>query len=518
MSCPICCENFNKSLNSKIKCPISNCEFEACKTCTRTYLLNTTNDPHCMNCKNQWSNKFVIDNLNRSFVENDYKKHRKQLLVDKEISRTPELMNLVERTKLLEEEEVELKKLNEKLVEARKILNNIDSQVREKKLQIYRIKTGEDNKESKNKFIMPCPGENCKGYLSSQYKCELCKLHTCSHCFELIGYNKDDPHTCSEENLKSAELIKKETKGCPKCGVRIFKISGCDQMWCTECKVAFSWNTGKIVISGAIHNPHYYEHMRNDNTNNVPRNPGDVLCGGLILYHRLNTMLRYINNFSKDWLLLLKENIKIEEYFKKNEIVYIQHFTTIISNLHRHINHITNVDLENARRKVRDLQNNDNLTVQYILNKKSKDELATSVFRNDIMRKKYNELLHIYELLSVVGVERFTNIYNNYEDISKLNFVKNKTNEYNENVNKIVYFIENIVEFLNYYNSLTDYTNNQLKIISYTYNLSVSTIYFHRNNYYFTSEKYKLCDIQEIETKNKKQKITMKHLAVIFNL
>ena len=30
-----------------------------------------------------------------------------------------------------------------------------------------------------------------------------------------------------DENLKSAEMIKKETKGCPKCGVRIFKISGC---------------------------------------------------------------------------------------------------------------------------------------------------------------------------------------------------------------------------------------------------------------------------------------------------
>ena len=52
MTCNICCEKFNKSLNAKVICPFANCNFEACKTCTRTYLLGTTNDPHCMNCKN----------------------------------------------------------------------------------------------------------------------------------------------------------------------------------------------------------------------------------------------------------------------------------------------------------------------------------------------------------------------------------------------------------------------------------------------------------------------------------
>ena len=43
MTCNICCEKFNKSLNAKVICPITACSFEACKTCVRTYLLNTTN-------------------------------------------------------------------------------------------------------------------------------------------------------------------------------------------------------------------------------------------------------------------------------------------------------------------------------------------------------------------------------------------------------------------------------------------------------------------------------------------
>ena len=62
-------KKYNKSLNIKVICPFANCNFEACKTCVRTYLLGTTNDPHCMNCKNLLPAKFLIDNLNRSFVD-----------------------------------------------------------------------------------------------------------------------------------------------------------------------------------------------------------------------------------------------------------------------------------------------------------------------------------------------------------------------------------------------------------------------------------------------------------------
>ena len=70
-----------------------------------------------MNCKNLWPAKFLIDNLNRSFIDNDYKKHRKRLLVEREISRTPELMNIVQRTKLVEESELELEEINKKYIE-----------------------------------------------------------------------------------------------------------------------------------------------------------------------------------------------------------------------------------------------------------------------------------------------------------------------------------------------------------------------------------------------------------------
>ena len=502
-TCNVCCEKYNKSLNSKITCEFTGCGFEACKTCVRTYLLGTTNDPHCMSCKNLWPAKFLIDNLNRSFVDNEYKKHRKRLLVEREISRTPELMNIVERTKLVEESELELEEINKKYIEIRKLYNDYARQLSEKRLEIHRIKTGEDSKEARKKFIMPCPGNNCKGYLSTQYKCELCKLFTCPECFEIIGYSKEDHHVCKDENLKSAEMIKKETKGCPKCGVRIFKISGCDQMWCTECKVEFSWNTGKIVISGAIHNPHYYNYLQqNGGGENAPRNPGDVLCGGLIPFYILNSIMRWLTRFNQaSWYSIIMKNEIIAKYLNENNINEINSLINVLSSLHRCVNHITNVDLINAREKVRTLENHDNLTVQYILNKKTKDELATNIFKNDNQRKKFSELLNIYELLSVVGIERFNSINNNYDSLCKKYSVKKNDSTFV--TQDFVNFILTIINFINEFNYLIDYTNKQLSVISYTYNLNVNILKYNVNGHWDSvSKKFKHSDIVNNDKKN----------------
>ena len=520
-TCNICCENYNKSLNSKVTCEIGSCGFEACKTCVRTYLLNTTNDPHCMNCKNPWTNNFLVNNLNKSYMENDFKKHRKQLLVDKEISRTSELMNLVTRTKLLEEHQKELITLNEEFVKMKKLLNQMAEKVTAKKLLIHRIKNGEDTeKEERKKFIMPCPGDNCKGYLSSQYKCEVCKLFTCPDCFEVIGYSKDEPHECKEDNIKSAELIKKETKGCPKCGVRIFKIEGCDQMWCTECKVAFSWNTGKIVVNGNIHNPHYYQYLQQNGLNpgTAPRNPGDVICGGLIPYYSMNGLVRFLNGFNlATWFdYFKKHNGKFATFVNENKITNIGELTTIMNHLHRLVNHISNVDLINCRNKVRTLENHDNLTVQYILNNKTKDELATAIFKNDILRKKSLELLNVYELLNVVGIERFNTIYDFYvNNNKKLTYTK-------PNGEREVYLtelFEKIVDLISEYNGLLKYCNKQLSVISYTFNLSVGIICDHKNKYIIIKKKCCQSDLvyyanYENESKSKSKSKSKKAIDV----
>ena len=483
MTCNVCCEKYNKSLNTKVSCV---CGFDACKTCIRTYLLTTTKDPHCMECKTSWNNKFLVDNLNRSYIDGEYKKHRKILLVDREISRTPELMNLVERTKLVEEKSEELKLLDDEFKQIKKLYDASCKKLYEKRTEISKIKRGDINIERK-KFIMPCPGDNCKGYLSTQYKCELCKLYSCPHCFEIVGYTKEDPHTCLEANLQSANLIKKETKGCPQCGVRIYKISGCDQMWCTECKVAFSWNTGKIVYGGQIHNPHYYQYMRNQNGGGAaPRNPGDVLCGGLIPYYNLNNLLIYVNSYNKSYkqvelFNIFKSDIIINTFIEDYKITSIYNFTTILMEVHRIVNHITNIDLVRLREKVRNLGNNDELTVQYILNRKTKEELSALIFKNDTSRKKHSELLNIYELLSVVGIEKFNNLLQLYSNIS----VKN-----GKKFDEFINILHSIISIITEYNTLLEYCNKQFVEISTTYNQSVTLIVMKNHKYQLVTGKF----------------------------
>ena len=426
---------------------------------------------HIMSCKNPFESEFLVTNLNRTFMENEYKNHRKNLLVEKEISRTPELMPIVEREGIIKKHKENADLIFQRYHEAQKLFKALKQEYHQALNQIDNLKNGDISKERKQ-FIMPCPGEDCKGYLSTQYKCEVCQLFTCPDCFEIIGYKKDDPHTCKPENVQSTQLIKKDTKGCPQCGVRIHKISGCDQMWCTECKVAFSWNTGKIVVTGQIHNPHYYQFL-NNNGGIAPRNPGDVLCGGLIPYYELNTVLRKFIPYKTDnWFTILKSNKDINDFISKFNIMDLNELLTIFGNLHRIVNHVTNVDLQYYRNRVRDYRNNDTITVDYILNKITKDSLASMILKKDVQRKKYNDILNIYEIISVVGIERFRTIS---ETINDKNYNLNKGNNF---VDSVLLIINLFKEF----NNLVDYSNKQLVFISYTYNQSVTYIKYIEEN------------------------------------
>ena len=131
-------------------------------------------------------------------------------------------------------------------------------------------------KRRKEKFLVHCCMNNCKGFVNNKYVCGLCETEMCSKCHK----PKNENHECNEDDVKTVEEIKKSCKNCPKCGIPTHKISGCPQMWCVECHVVWDWNTGEIDRSGRIHNPHYYQFLRNGDANNVRREQGDMLCGG----------------------------------------------------------------------------------------------------------------------------------------------------------------------------------------------------------------------------------------------
>jgi len=119
-----------------------------------------------------------------------------------------------------------------------------------------------------------CPTQECKGFLNSDWHCILCNADACSECREIKS--ADTEHKCNSETVETVKLLQKDTKACPKCYTGIYKIDGCDQMWCVKCHTAFSWRTGAIETK--IHNPHYYEWMRSKSANGmIPREAGDIV-------------------------------------------------------------------------------------------------------------------------------------------------------------------------------------------------------------------------------------------------
>ena len=111
--------------------------------------------------------------------------------------------------------------------------------------------------KERKKFVMKCPKGDCEGFLSQHYKCGMCDVHVCSRCHIV----KTAEHLCDPDLVETIKQIRSEAKPCPKCASLISKIDGCDQIWCTQCHTAFSWNTG-LVETGVVHNPHYYQYLR----------------------------------------------------------------------------------------------------------------------------------------------------------------------------------------------------------------------------------------------------------------
>ena len=287
MDCVICTEKINKVKHTLVTCCY--CDFSACRTCCETYILDQT-QPQCMNtaCDKEWSRKFLVENFTKSFINTDWKKRQEKLLFDKEKALLP-------ATQPIAEERKRKQKINSEIKEIDKLIHQLQAQKNQLRIDLYHIETESTHKPRERHFIRACPEEDCRGYLSTQWKCGLCEKHTCPDCHVVIGLDKTTtPHECNPDDLETAKLLDKDTKPCPKCSTGIFKIEGCDQMWCTQCHTAFSWNTGRIETR--IHNPHYFEFMRRSQ-GEAPRNQADnYICGQDIAD---NNTVRILNRLVK---------------------------------------------------------------------------------------------------------------------------------------------------------------------------------------------------------------------------
>jgi hypothetical protein len=294
-SCDICTETFNVVVHKRVTC--AGCDHSACRKCIETYFISSPSDYQCMHCHKLWDDEFVKTNLTQANVKR-LKAHRENVLLDREKTWMPETQqHVIEniRNEKLRDLNAEIWSIRGMLRTLLQVNNQFEKETAEELKAIHNLSTtthtrytqklselqiefnklrstnpnaagassSNRNKGYVSEYILKCSNGDCKGFVGTNMKCRLCEVTICKTCHEI----KDEAHTCKPEDIQTASLIKESTRPCPKCATRIHRISGCTQMWCTQCNTSFDYRTGDVYTRN-IHNPHYFEWLR--------RNPGEA--------------------------------------------------------------------------------------------------------------------------------------------------------------------------------------------------------------------------------------------------
>jgi len=367
---------------------ICECGFKKCKMCTNFCLL--LNDTKCILCNKE---QFTIDEIKYmtsiSFFNNFFKPKKRIQNSSEMLEHKNEAISLI-KNKI---------KLNE----------NYNTHI----YGLYNIKYGNDSVYTEKivkkevGFLKKCPDSNCRGFLSSAWKCGLCEEFFCYMCHAKKKCRDDTEHICDENEKATVAMLKKETKPCPKCGMPIDRYTGCTQVWTPCCKIAFYWDTMKLVTNERIHSPEYYDYIRRTNNGIVPRENGDDPCGGRISFYTVNNALR--GEPLKD---------KCIEYFRLTE----------------HVNAVQLAELPNEIGRI----DNSDLCIKYLTGDID-DEKWKYLLKKKIKKdKRENEVYHILRM--------FINVM---DDLLHLLVHERKTDKFIENVNELIIYTNGHIEKIN---------------------------------------------------------------------
>jgi hypothetical protein len=407
-----------------------------------------------MGCRKVWDREHLVSVMPKSLVSGELRKHREEVLFDREKAMLPDTMAMVNAEKHARALVVMTKELKQTITEMEQTINN-------NLVFIDRVKRAIDNGDAPPEYVeigggpkrpaadrgpsivCRCPATDCRGFVGSNMACGICEAKVCKECHELVDV--DGEHECKPENVESAKLIAKSTKPCPKCSVPIFKIDGCDQMWCTQCKTAFSWRTCQIEVQN-VHNPHYYEWMRNQGGGHMPRAEGDIpmlQCGGLVPYANTiqwlrtaecmagdNGHMRYRPRAGVPNARRGAEALAVEPVLPQNQLDVGE----LISGFHRIISHCQNVELTRYRVRPGRTQNA-RLRVSYMMNEIDEANFKRQAVLKERSIEKQNNIFQVMEMFVTVGSDLCRNYVRGpptkeaaYEFLKELQELKTYTN------------------------------------------------------------------------------------------
>lgn len=454
--CLVCRDKYSLRIRKPIDCPY--CQFTCCMSCFKMYILSMASEPACMGCKVQFSYDFLIENLPSTFWHREYKDFRKNILLSREESFLPETQNCIVRIKRKESFYKHLRSFKSDLDKMYQYYNKLMGRWSQMSEMVHQERTGqidipddhpyfiyfnEDNTPMKNEtngelvcmmenvdeeavrkriktrgqsnWVHSCPKEECRGYLKGdQTMCTICNTLVCKDCIQMV--EDIDTHECNKDDIETVDMLKQNTKPCPNCSMPIYKISGCDQMWCTQCRTPFSWRTGQR-INQRIHNPHYYEWMQRHQGEDAPRELMDIPCGGLPSIQSL----RQFPCSQQNWVYTLHQNIL--------------HFEHVILPRYQNL-----AELNGVCKSMR---------ISYLLNCISRDSWRDELYRYEKASQKNQQYLQIVQTFVAVSSEWLRRMV-----------IENPSNIRQE--------IKNTIEFFHYINNQIVILNKRFKCNLYS--------------------------------------------------
>jgi hypothetical protein len=453
--CPICTDKYTSSVRKIIECPY--CHRDTCISCWKQYLLSSIHDAHCMHCKVTWQEDFLREKFTATWLDKVYIDVEWSRLWEREKSLLPLTQRVIAKENLEREYQKHSNRIwhevhtlhrilehfvrphhndnlvnaydhwkqwlaiKDKSLETMPFLSTLD----EEDKSLIADMTSKKSNISRSAFVKPCPAPNCRGMLSTQWKCGICSTKVCNKCLAIkrLGKEeekKEDVHECKEEDLETAKLIQSETKNCPKCGVCIFKIQGCDQMWCTNCNTPFDWKSGQI-INGNIHNPHYFEWLQREQGGEITNNRGLQGCQEDTFRHSLLTSIVYFTHWPA--ALTCLSFMRASNHIADNYIIDLRMRNAVANNIE---------------------ELNSDLRYQYLKQQLSQDQFRVTSMKRWKKFKMVRAVRQVVEMMRTVG----SSILNSIPD----NFLK-RENRGNMEVKECLDSKKNeVIELMKYYN------------------------------------------------------------------
>lgn len=235
--CAICCEAYTKTVRKKVEC--AGCGTACCATCFAQYVLTLQAEPFCMNpeCKRAFDREFLAGALPKTWLLTKYKAHRERVLLDREMAMLPATQDALQNYKYAQALRAQMTALVARRQELQRELADVNNELAQgrRELEVLtattytrRLTTTEGHADrQRRQFVRACPVDECRGFLSTAWKCGTCDTWVCKDCGEpKLDGQHDERHVCDEGVKASFALLQRDSRPCPQCAAMIFKIDG----------------------------------------------------------------------------------------------------------------------------------------------------------------------------------------------------------------------------------------------------------------------------------------------------